>query len=161
MGEVRILQKKVLHMRDVCTIIEKRLQERMVQRMEFVERKRWLFLGLPFTFTKYTIKEDLITIDEGLFKTIENDCYMYKVQDVQHSASLTEKLFRLGTVICFTGDTTHSQLILKHIKHSKAVKDFILEQSEEARRKRRTMNMLDIGTGNMQDVDDFDDVDDP
>ncbi len=122
--------------------------------MEFVERKRWLFLGLPFTFTKYTIKEDIITIDEGLFKTVENDCYMYKVQDVQHSASLAEKICRLGTVICFTGDTTHAQLVLKHIKHSKAVKDFILEQSETARRKRRTMNMLDIGTGEMEDVDD-------
>lgn len=123
--------------------------------MEFVERKRWLFFGLPFTFTKYTIKEEVITIDEGLLKTVENDCYMYKVQDVQHSASLAEKLFRLGTVICFTGDTTHAQLVLKHIKHSKAVKDFILEQSETARRKRRTMNMLDIGTGDMQDVDDM------
>lgn len=124
--------------------------------MEFVERKRWLFLGLPFTFTKYTIKEDIITIDEGLLKTVENDCYMYKVQDVQHCASLAEKIFGLGTVTCFTGDTTHAQLILKHIKHSKAVKDFILEQSEVARRKRRTMNMLDIGTGDMQDADDLD-----
>lgn len=126
------------------------------RRMEFIERKRWLFFGLPFTFTKYTIKEDVITIDEGLLKTVENDCYMYKVQDVQHSASLAEKIFGLGTVICFTGDTTHAQLILKHIKHSKAVKDFILEQSEVARRKRRTMNMLDIGTGDMLDMDDPD-----
>ncbi len=123
--------------------------------MEFVERKRWLFFGLPFTFTKYIIKEEIITIDEGLLKTVENDCYMYKVQDVQHSASLAEKIFGLGTVTCFTGDTTHAQLILKHIKHSKAVKDFILEQSEVARRKRRTMNMLDIGTGDMQDVEDM------
>ncbi len=123
--------------------------------MGFVERKRWLFLGLPFTFTKYIIKEEIITIDEGLLKTVENDCYMYKVQDVQHSASLAEKMFGLGTVTCFTGDTTHAQLILKHIKHSKAVKDFILEQSEVARRKRRTMNMLDIGTGDMQDMDDM------
>lgn len=128
----------------------------MVGVVEFVERKRWLFFGLPFTFTKYTIKEDVITIDEGLLKTVENDCYMYKVQDVQHSASLAEKIFGLGTVICFTGDTTHAQLILKHIKHSKAVKDFILEQSEVARRKRRTMNMLDIGTDDMQDMDDAD-----
>lgn len=128
----------------------------MVWMVEFVERKRWLFFGLPFTFTKYTIKEETITIDEGLLKTVENDCYMYKVQDVQHSASLAEKMFGLGTVICFTGDTTHPQLILKHIKHSKAVKDFILEQSETARRKRRTMNMLDIGTGGMPDIDDAD-----
>ena len=122
--------------------------------MEFVERKRWIFLGLPFTFTKYTIKEDIITVDTGLFKTVENDCYMYKVQDVQHSATLIEKMFRLGTVVCFTGDTTHPQLILEHIKNSRTIKDFILEQSEQARLRRRTVNMLDIGSGDMQDLDD-------
>ena len=121
--------------------------------MEFVERKRWLFLGLPFTFTKYMIKEDLITIDTGFFKTVENDCYMYKVQDVQHSASLFEKMFRLGTVTCFTGDTTHPQLTMTHIRNSKEIKDFILEQSENARMKRRTVNMLDIGSGSLDDMD--------
>ncbi|MCH5338401.1 MAG: PH domain-containing protein [Acetatifactor sp.] len=121
--------------------------------MGFVERKRWLFLGLPFTFTKYTIREDMITIDAGLFKTVENDCYMYKVQDVQHSATLMEKIFGLGTVTCFTGDTTHPQLLMVHIKKSREIKDFILEQSEKARLKRRTVNMLDIGSGNIQDLD--------
>ncbi len=120
---------------------------------EFVERKRWLFFGLPFTFTKYTVKEDRLTIQTGLFKTVENDCYMYKVQDVQHTATLIEKLFKLGTVVCFTGDTTHPQLILKHIKNSKTIKEFILQESEEARIKRRTVNMLDIGSGEMDDLD--------
>ena len=122
--------------------------------IEFVERKRWVFLGLPFTFTKYTIKEDMITIDSGLLKTVENDCYMYKVQDVQHTATLFEKIFRLGTIVCHTGDTTHPELVLEHIRNSRAIKDFILKQSEEARLKRRTVNMLDIGTGEISDVDD-------
>ncbi len=117
---------------------------------EFVERKRWLFLGLPFTFTKYTIKEDMITIAAGLLKTVENDCYMYKVQDVEHSATLIEKMFGLGTVTCFTGDTTHPQLIFEHIKHSREIKDYVLRQSEEARMKRRTVNMLDIGSGELE-----------
>lgn len=120
--------------------------------MEFTERKRWLFFGLPFTFTKYIIKEDFITIDEGLLKTVENDCYMYKVQDVTHSASLLEKIFGLGTVTCYTGDTTHSTLVLQHIKHSREVKEFILHQSEEARLRRRTVNMLDIGSGDMENA---------
>lgn len=122
--------------------------------MEFVERKRWLFLGLPFTFTKYTVREDMITIDTGLLKTVENDCYMYKVQDVQLTATLAEKLFRLGTVTCFTGDTTDPRLELVHIRNARAVKDFILEMSEAARLKRRTVNMLDIGSGDMADIDD-------
>lgn len=123
--------------------------------MEFVERKRWIFLGLPFTFTKYTIREDMITIDTGLLKTVENDCYMYKVQDVQLTATLAEKMFGLGTVTCFTGDTTDPKLELVHIKNSRAVKDFILEMSETARLKRRTVNMLDIGSGDMEEADDM------
>ena len=122
--------------------------------IEFKERKRWLFLGLPFTFTKYTVKEDMITVDAGLFRTVENDCYMYKVQDVEHTASLMEKMFKLGTIICYTGDTTHPKLVLEHIRNSKAIKDFILKESEEARLKRRTVNMLDIGSGEMADLDD-------
>lgn len=125
--------------------------------MEFHERKRWLFLGLPFTFTKYTVKEDMITVETGLMTTVENDCYMYKVQDVTHTASLWEKLFKMGTVVCYTGDTTHPQLKLEHIRNSKVIKDFILRQSEEARMKRRTINTLDIGSGEMQDLDDIDD----
>lgn len=123
--------------------------------VEFVERKRWLFLGLPFTFTKYRIKEDMITIDTGLLKTVENDCYMYKVQDVTHSASLMEKMFRLGTIVCYTGDTTHPTLKLEHIRNSKTIKDFILKESEEARLKRRTVNMLDIGSADIEDADEL------
>lgn len=120
----------------------------------FKERKRWLFFGLPFTFTKYTIKDDMITISAGLLKTVEDDCYMYKVQDVRHEASLIEKIFGLGTVICCTGDNTHPELKILHIKHSKDVKEFILRESEEARLKRRTVNMLDIGSGVMEDISD-------
>ena len=116
---------------------------------EFVERKRWLFFGLPFTFTKYTVKERTLTIDSGLFRKIENDCYMYKIQDVELVTSLTERLFKLGTVVCYTGDTTHPQLKLIHIRNARAIKDFILEASENERMRRRTINTMDIGAGEM------------
>lgn len=121
--------------------------------MEFQERKRILLFGLPWTFTRYTVKEEVLTVDNGLLNTRENDCYMYKVQDVELTVSLWERLFGLGTVICYTGDTTHQVLKLEHIRHAGAVKDFILEASENARRRRRTLNTLDIGTGEMSDLE--------
>ena len=120
--------------------------------MEFRERKRWVFFGLPFTFTIYTVKEEVLTVDTGFLSKEENDCYMYKVQDVTLKTSLLERIFGLGTIICYTGDTTTPQLVMAHIKNARAIKDFILEQSEIARRKRRTMNTLDIGA----DGSDFD-----
>lgn len=123
--------------------------------VEFVEKKRWLFLGLPFTFTKYVIKEDMITVDTGVFTKVENDCYMYKVQDVEHTASIWERMVGLGTIVCYTGDTTHPKLFIEHIRNSKAIKEFILKESEEARLKRRTVNMLDIGSGEIGDIDDL------
>ena len=123
--------------------------------VEFVEKKRWLFLGLPFTFTKYMIKEDMITVDTGVFTKVENDCYMYKVQDVEHTASIWERMVGLGTIVCYTGDTTHPKLLIEQIRNSKQIKEFILKESEEARLKRRTVNMLDIGSGELGDIDDL------
>ncbi|MCU6745674.1 PH domain-containing protein [Suilimivivens aceti] len=119
---------------------------------ELKEKKRWLFFGLPFTFTTYTVKENVLTVNSGFLKKVESDCYMYKIQDVELVSTLFERMFGLGTVICYTGDTTDPKLPLTHIKNARTVKDFILEMSEAARLKRRTVNTLNIGA----DVTDLD-----
>jgi uncharacterized membrane protein YdbT with pleckstrin-like domain len=111
----------------------------------FTERKRILFFGLPWTFTKYTISPGVITINRGFLNTTEDSCYMYKVQDVKLSTTFAERLFGLSTIICYTGDVTDPELRLIHIRHAKDIKSYLLKTSEEARMKRRTLNTMDIG----------------
>ena len=131
------------------------MDERINGEIQFRERKRWRIFGLPFTFTVYTVGEDMITVSEGFLNKKENDCYMYKVQDVELLESLPQRIFGLGTVRCFTGDTTSPTLLIQNVKNARSVKNFILEASEKARRRRRTMNMLDIGAEetDAEDVD--------
>ena len=127
-----------------------------MENKEFVyrERKRLLFFGLPWTFTKYFITDDMITINAGFFKVAEDDCYMYKVQDVRLTATLIERIFGLGTITCYTGDVTNPQLIIQHVKHAREIKNYLLEASEAARIKRRTLNTLNIDAQDLEDISD-------
>lgn len=120
----------------------------------FKERKRLLFFGLPWTFTKYTVTPSLLTIDRGLLNTVQDDCYMYKIQDVKLNKSLWERLFKLATIVCYTGDVTHPEIRLEHIKNADAIKAYILKTSEEARLKRRTLNTMNIDAHNCDVHDD-------
>lgn len=124
--------------------------------MEYIESKRTKLFALPICFTKYKINDDKLTITSGFLNITEDDAYMYKIQDVRLTRSLMERIFKIGTITCYTGDTTHPELKLIHIKNASTIKDFLMEASEEARRKRRTMHTLGIDAV----AEDFDDEDD-
>ena len=97
----------------------------------FTERKRWLFFGLPWTFTQYLLKDEILTT---------NKC---------------EKMFGLGTVVCYTSDTTDKVLRLQHVRYSEQIKNFILEKSEKMRMKRRTLNTMSLNADASDGVDDI------
>lgn len=112
--------------------------------MAFKEKRRWKFLGLPFTFTTYAIDEEYITINRGFLNRTEDVCYMYKVIDSRLESTFMERMFGLGTVICYTADVTNKELKMEHIRNAKMIKDYIVEQSERMRVKRRTLNTMNL-----------------
>ena len=61
---------------------------------QYTERKRILFFGLPWTFTKYIIKPSAITVDAGLFKIEENDCYICPNNKVLGYTTTTREGYR-------------------------------------------------------------------
>ncbi len=124
------------------------------------EHKRILFFGLPWTFTKYEIRENILTIIKGFFTVKEDDCYMYKITDVEITRTLLQRMFGLSTITLFTSDVTDRTIVLKNIKHGHEIKDFLFQASESARLRRRTVSMQNIGfgAGDIHDVDDMDDL---
>ena len=118
---------------------------------EYKERKRSLFFGLPLSFTTYTLTEKKINIKKGLLKTVEDDTLMYKVQDVTLVRGLFERIFGLGTVICYSSDVTDSKLMLTHIRNSSEVKEFILQTAEMERRKVRTVHTMGLDASEHSD----------
>lgn len=121
---------------------------------KFVEKKRTAFLGMPIYFTTYIITDELLKIKQGLLKLVENDCYLYKIQDVTLTRTLIERMFGLSTIICYTGDTTSPKLVLQHIKNGSEIKDYLVKTSDEARLKRRTINTLNITADDLDEIDD-------
>ncbi len=118
---------------------------------EYKERKRSLFFGLPLSFTTYTLTEKKINIKKGFLKTVEDDTLMYKVQDVTLVRGLFERIFGLGTVICYSSDVTDSKLMLTHIRNSSEVKEFILQTAEMERRKVRTVHTMGLDASEYSD----------
>lgn len=143
-GFYYIIEEIKFQRKNECFMTLERQRDRR-KIMEYIEKKRLLFFGLPWTFTKYTVGEEIITVNSGFFNSEENDCFLYKVQDVKLTMTLIERMFGLGTVVCYTGDVTNPKLELVHIRNAKEIKNYILETSEQERRRRRTLNTQDIG----------------
>ncbi len=120
--------------------------------LQYKEYGRLLFFGIPWPFKHFEIYNNVITISSGFLNLKEDDCFMYKISDVELTRSLFQRMVGLSTIKCFTSDVTDKTIIMKNIKHGREIKDFIYQESEKARIRRRTVNMQDI-TYSAEDLD--------
>lgn len=108
------------------------------------DRKR-TFLGLPWSFTKYSLTEDRLFVQTGFFKTVENEVRLYRILDLRLERSLGQKLFGLGSVIVNSSDKNLGTFTLKNIKKSKYVKELVAELVEKERDEKRVVSREFMG----------------
>ena len=101
------------------------------------ERKRWLFLGLPFTFTKYELDSKRLKLYRGFLNTTEDDLLLYRVMDITVTRTLFQRMAGLGTLTILSTDKTNSTLAVTNIKHVNAFKDALDERVESERMRMR------------------------
>ena len=95
------------------------------------DRKRWL--GLPLSFTKYSVDQNRLYVKKGFFRSEENETLLYRILDLNLKKSLGQKIFGVGTVTLFCSDQTNRTVVLKNIKHPDNVKNFLSDLIENKR----------------------------
>ena len=97
------------------------------------DRKR--ILGLPITFTVYTLKNSRLYLKEGFFNTKENEMLLYRILDIKMTKTLWNKLFGVGSLTLFTVDETHREFVIQNIKKPQEVRDLLSAEIEKEREK--------------------------
>lgn len=103
------------------------------------DRKRTIF-GLPWSFTKYSLTDERLFIESGVFTTKENECRLYRIMDLQLTRTLGQRIFNLGTITICSSDKSLGDFELKNIKNPKEVKELLEEHIEIQRDKKRVVN---------------------
>ncbi len=118
------------------------------------ERKRWGFLGLPFTFTVYRMNQKKLTVQSGLLSTHEDDILLYRIMDTSLCRTLWQKLFKLGSVRVASTDQSLPELVIKNIRNAREFKE-ILDERVESERLRMRVRSGELLEGD-EDFTDFD-----
>ena len=114
------------------------------------DRKR--YLGMPLSFTTYSISEDRLFRETGLLSRTYEEVLLYRIRDISLKRSLGQMIFGVGTITIISSDKSASKLEIENVKAPKEVKELIHQLVEEAKSRRR------FRFGEFDSVsDDFDD----
>ncbi len=103
-------------------------------------RKLTTFLGLPFSFTKYSLTEEKLLVETGFFNKKEEEVRLYRVLDLSLTRSFAQRLSGLGTITCKTSDKTLPVLEIKNIRKSRNIKEQLSDLIEAERVKKRVFS---------------------
>lgn len=108
------------------------------------DRKRVTIFALPWSFTKYTLTENKLTVEKGLLNTTEEEVKLYRITDIAYSQNFWERIGKTGTIRLLSNDKSSPELVLEHVKNAKMIKEVISKTVDEARRKSnvRTSEMV-------------------
>ena len=120
------------------------------------DRKR--HLGLPLSFTRYSLSDDRLFVSEGFLNIKDDEVLLYRVRDIDTRRRLWQRIFGVGTVTVMSSDKTMPTLVLKNIKDPLFVKELIHKQVEEMKIQRR-VRFGEIMTTDADDDSDLDDMD--
>lgn len=132
-----------------------------MESIEYLWKDRKRHLGLPLSFTKYSLSEDRLFCETGFLNLKSDEVLLYRVRDLQLTMTLGQRVFGVGTVCVVSSDKSIPHLNLKNVKNPRQVKELI-HQNVEAAKDRRRMRATELvggeaGGENLHESEDLDD----
>lgn len=115
------------------------------------DKKR--ILGMPISFTKYSLGVDRLFIEEGFLNKKGDEVLLYRVRDLKVTRTFFQRLIKLGTVEVISTDNTRPNLLLESIKNPKTVKELIHNSVESQKEKRRLRAIETIEEGDYREIE--------
>jgi uncharacterized membrane protein YdbT with pleckstrin-like domain len=112
------------------------------------DRKR--ILGMPITFTRYSVRNQRLYVRKGLISTKESELLIYRILDVSLVRTLGNKLFGVGTIQLNTADKSDPVIRIEKVRNSKAVRDMLSAMVEA---ERKTLNIRGRELYGVSDMD--------
>lgn len=129
--------------------------------MHWKDRKH--IFWFPWTFTKYYIMNDRLTIEKGLLKTVVDETLLYRIVDITMEQTLAGKLFGTGTLIITAKADKTPEIRLENIAKPREIRQMLSQLVEESRNNRNVVGKefysgeYTVGTDTDESDDDFDD----
>ena len=127
--------------------------------IEYLWKDRKRRFGLPLSFTRYSLSEDRLFYERGLLNLKADEVLLYRVQDLELTMTLGQRIFGVGTVCVHSSDKSIPHLDLKNVKHPREVKELIHRSVEEAKNRRRMRATELLGRDDGPSYHDEDDLD--
>lgn len=118
------------------------------------DRKRTIF-GLPWSFTKYRLTNEKFLVTTGFLNQQEEEVRLYRITDVTLKRNIRDRIWRVGSIHCCSGDKTSPEFNISRIKRPEEVKE-MLSDMVEAARKENNINILEtVQNDGKNDLDSF------
>ena len=120
------------------------------------DRKHTLF-GLPWSFTKYILTDEKLLIVKGFWKQDEEEIRLYRIFDMSLTRTVRDRLDRVGTIHCCSGDKSSPEFDIKRIRNARNVKEMLSDLVEKQKIARGVSVREEMGLSIDHDHDGVDD----
>jgi len=98
-----------------------------------------LWEGRPFLSLneQYLVTTERVRITRGLFGKDREDIELFRVQDIDHSQGMSERMLNIGDITLRSADQSQPEVILRNVADPQQVHEIIRRAMLEARQRNR------------------------